>query len=281
MTANDDQRDELLDGWERAAKGWGRQAERWSEANAPVTDRMLAAGELTAGARVVELAAGPGDLAYRAAAVVAPTKVLCTDAVEAMVEVARERAEDLGVDNVEFQQLQLEWIDLPAASVDVIFCRYGVMLCVDPEAALRECRRVLAPAGRLVVAVWDTTQANPWMALPTLAAIELGLMEPTQAGTPGPSRLSEPGLVETMLANVGFFDVSVQTVPIAFRYRDEVDWLGEKIDHSPTFGALWRDLRDGDRAALRAAVAEGGRQYASADQQLEVPGAALVAVGHA
>jgi SAM-dependent methyltransferase len=281
MTDIGDQRYELLDGWERAAKGWGRQAERWSEANAPVTERMLALGELTQGARVVELAAGPGELAFHAAPLVAPTKVLCTDAVKAMVEVARERAEDLGVENVEFQQLQLEWIDLPAASVDVVFCRYGVMLCVDPEAALRECRRVLAPGGSLVLAVWDTAKANPWMALPTLAAIELGLMAPTAKGAPGPSTLSEPGLLQRMLSDVGFFDIAVDTVPLGFRYRDEVDWLGEKIDHSPSFGAIWRDLRDTDRAALRAAVADGGRQYASVDQALEVPGAALVAVGHA
>lgn len=274
-------RDELLDGWQSAAKGWARQAERWGEATEPVTARMLELSELSQQARVVELAAGPGDLALRAAAIVAPTKVLCTDAVRAMVDVAEERAAELGVANIEFQQLQLEWIDLPAASVDVIFCRYGVMLCVDPDAALRECRRVLAPGGRLVLAVWDTAALNPWMALPTRAAIDLELMSPTPAGGPGPSALAEPGLLAAMLADVGFFDVAVEQVAIDFEYRDEVDWLGEKIDHSPTFGALWRELRDGDRAALRAAVAERGAEYRSDDGALEVPGAALVAVAHA
>ena len=65
-----------------------------------------------------------------------------------MLEVAEERAAEQGVTNVEFKQLQLEWIDMEAASVDVILCRWGVMLTVDPAAALRECRRVLKPGGR-------------------------------------------------------------------------------------------------------------------------------------
>ena len=34
--------------------------------------------------------------------------------------------------------MEAEWIDLPAASLDGVLCRWGYMLLVDPEAALRE-----------------------------------------------------------------------------------------------------------------------------------------------
>ncbi len=277
----DDERELLLDGWEAAASGWARQADSWAETIAPLTERMLDLAELRPGVRVVELAAGPGDLALKAAERVAPTKVLCTDAVEAMVEAARERAVDEGVENVEFQRLQLEWIDLPAGSVDVILCRFGVMLTVDPEAAVRECRRVLAPGGRLVLAVWDQLGRNPWMMVPTEAALGLGFMQPTEPGGPGPFALSAPGRLAGLLDDVGFFDVSVEPVALEWSYRNDLAWLGEKLDHSPAYGAMWKGLRDGQRAELRAAVRERAEPYADPDGTLRPTGQALVAVAHA
>ena len=57
--------------------------------------------------------------------------------------------------------MEAEWIDLPTASVDGVLCRFGYMLLADPEAALRETRRVLKPGGRVALAVWDDLDAQP------------------------------------------------------------------------------------------------------------------------
>src|SRR5688500_18234249 len=98
------------------------------------------------GHMVLELAAGPGDSGFLAAELIAPGgKLICTDGAEGMIAAARERAERLGIANAEFRTMELEWIDLPAASVDGILCRFGYMLAIDPEAALRDARRVLKP----------------------------------------------------------------------------------------------------------------------------------------
>ena len=274
-------REELLDGWEQAAKGWGRQAERWAEAVAPVTEAMLAAAQLDPAKRVLELAAGPGDLSRRAAELVAPTTVLCTDGVEAMVEVAREAAEEAGVTNIAFQRTQLEWIDLPAASVDVILCRYGVMLTVDPEAALRECRRVLASGGRLVIAVQAAPADNPWLVSPISAAQNCGLMTVAAPGGPGPFALADRERLAELIATTGFFDVQITDVVFTYEYRDELDWIGEKIDHSPSFAAVWRELEDERRAELRAELRRLAEPHLQNDGSLRVPGRALVAIGEA
>ena len=42
--------------------------------------------------------------------------LISSDGAEPMIEVARARAAQLGIDNVEFRQLELEWIDLETAS---------------------------------------------------------------------------------------------------------------------------------------------------------------------
>ena len=93
-------------------------------------------------------------------------KVLITDQAAAMVAGARERAQELGVENVEFKEMGGEWIDLPTASVDGVLCRWGYMLMVDPPTALRETRRVLRPGGRVVLAVWDSLAGEPVVGVP-------------------------------------------------------------------------------------------------------------------
>ncbi len=277
----DEQREELLDSWEEAASGWGRQAERFSAAVAPVSAAMLARAELAPGVRVIELAAGPGDLSLAAAPRVAPTRVLCTDGVEAMVAVARERAEEEGVENIEFSRAQLEWIDLPAAAADVIFCRYGLMLAVDPETALRECRRVLAPGGRLVLAVQGPAVDNPWVTTPMAAAEDLGLLDEPAANSPGPFSLAGDGQLSELMGDTGFFDVEVTPVAFTWTYRNELDWVGEKIDHSVSFARIWRGLDDERRTALRARLSERSAAWVQSDGSLTVPGLALVAAGDA
>ena len=56
--------------------------------------------------------------------------------------------------------LDLEAIDEPDRSFDIVLCRDGLMLVPDPARAAAEIRRV---GGRLVVAVWGAPERNPWL----------------------------------------------------------------------------------------------------------------------
>src|SRR4051794_24164293 len=160
--------------WERAAPGWGRRAARLRDWGMPVSVAMIEALALQPGQRVLELAAGPGDTGFIAAELIQPGGTLVSsDGAEAMVELARTRAREAGIDDgIEFRVLELEWIDLPTASVDAALCRWGIMLTVDPEAAAREVRRVLRAGGRAAFAVWDRPELNPWATIASRAMVE-------------------------------------------------------------------------------------------------------------
>jgi len=175
-----DQREELLARWDSMAAGWKATRANFQRSMEPVSQWLVEAIHPQPGHSVLELAAGLGDTGLLAAQLVAPGgSVLLTDGSDKMVEVAREHAEEVGATNVELRTMQAEWIDLPTASVDSVLCRFGYMLLVDPEAALRETRRVLKSGGRVALAVWDDLERNPWMKVLREALVARGLAQTT------------------------------------------------------------------------------------------------------
>jgi SAM-dependent methyltransferase len=265
--------------WEKAAAGWGRSAERIRAWGMPVSVAMVDALALQPGQRVLELAAGPGDTGFLAAELVVPGgTVITSDGAEAMLDVARERAGQLGVTNVEFRQLELEWIDLETATVDAVLVRWGLMLIVDPETAAREIRRVLRPGGRAAVAVWDAPQSNPWATIPQRVMLELGYVEaPPDPDAPGMFRLADPERLRDVLEGAGFEDVTIRAVALERRYPDADGFVEENAEMSPVFGSMFSTLSDRHRAEVVAAMTAKVQSYAAEDGSLSLPGSSLVA----
>jgi ubiquinone/menaquinone biosynthesis C-methylase UbiE len=114
------------------------------------------------GDQVLELACGPGGVGLTAAERVGPTGVVVlSDLVPEMTRIAASRAQAMGVTNVIIRELDLQQIDEPDASYDVVLCREALMLVPDPARAAAEIRRVLRPGGRTAVAVWGPRSRNP------------------------------------------------------------------------------------------------------------------------
>ncbi|MGI8428629.1 MAG: class I SAM-dependent methyltransferase [Solirubrobacteraceae bacterium] len=286
----DAQRAQLREGWESAATGWGARADRIREWGLPVSAWMIDHLGLTPGQRVLELAAGPGDTGFLAAALIKARAacpgepdgtLVCSDGAEAMLEVARGRAAKLGIENVEFTRLELEWIDLPTASVDAVICRWGFMLTVDPGTALGEVRRVLRPGGRLVLAVWDAPEHNPWATIPGQGLANLELGSPRDLTGPGMFALAAPGRLQGLLQGAGFVETLVETVEVADDYPRLEDYLEETLDLSRLFSEAFKALSEGQRADVRDEIARLAQPYSKPDGALRLPGRSLVAVAEA
>jgi SAM-dependent methyltransferase len=264
--------------WEQAAPGWSKRAERVRDWGMPVSVTMVDALALQPGQRVLELAAGPGDTGFMAAELVAPGgSLISSDGADAMLEVARGRAARAGLANVEFTQLELEWIDLPTASVDAVLCRWGIMLIVDPEAAAREIRRVLRPGGRAAFAVWDRPELNPWATIPSQALIELGHAEPPDPAAPGMFRLAADGALVGLLQDAGFVDVKVAAVVLERHYVQLEDFIAETIEMGAMFASAYAQLSADEQSALRDRITEQAAGFRAGDGSVVLPGSSLVA----
>jgi len=104
------------------------------------------AREVPAGARVLEIAPGPGYLSIELAKL-GPFRVTGVDLSADMVRIARAKAEQAGV-SVDFQQGNSSNLPFPAGTLDFLVCRAAFKNFAQPVRALQEMHRVLKPGGR-------------------------------------------------------------------------------------------------------------------------------------
>jgi SAM-dependent methyltransferase len=268
--------------WARAAAGWKAHRDALRASTMPVSAWMVDALAPQPGDTLLELAAGTGDTGFLAAELIRPTGTLISsDVVPEMLTTAQERAAELGIDNVRFRQIDAESIDVEAASLDGVLCRWGYMLMADPVAALRETRRVLRPGASVALAAWADPRANPWASLPGQELVSRGLMEPPDPDAPGQFFWAREGVIADALEDAGFVEPTVETVEFTIDYRDLDDWWRTGTDMSPRYGDALGALDGAVREELREAIARAAAPFIAQDGRLELPASTWVATAAA
>jgi SAM-dependent methyltransferase len=273
---NADLRRHLHQMWASVAGAWGDHADFVDARAATVTATLLELAAPRPGERVLELACGAGGTGLAAASLVAPGEVVLSDVAQEMTAIAGARARALGVTNVRFRSLDLEAINEPDSSYDVVLCREGLMFAADPAVAVGEIRRVLRPGGRVALAVWAARDRNPWLAIIFDAvSAQLGAPVPPP-GIPGPFSLDDPERLAGLLAAAGFADVAVTELPVPLRdVSFDVWWTRTSALAGPLAQRL-AGLPEPAAAELRTRLREAVRPYET-DGGLDFPGVSLIA----
>ncbi len=266
--------------WQDAAEAWHRWGPVIEDWLGAATERMLDAAAVTTGARVLDVAAGAGGQTLAAARRTGPTgHVLATDIAPAILAYAAKAASDAGLVNVGTQEADGEALAVPEGGFDAVISRVGLIYFPDRRAALAGMRAALRPGGRLAAVVYSTAERNGFFSVPVGIIRRRAQLPPPAPGQPGPFSLGGPGVAERALAEAGFRDIAVETVPSPVRLATAADCVRFERE---SFGALHQmlsGLPQPEREAAWAEIAaelsrfEGPGGFAGPCEMLVVSGA--------
>ena len=229
----------------------------------PLAADLIAAAELRAGERVLDVACGTGVITRLAAERVGSKGAVAgLDITAGMLEVARSRASAAGLP-IKWYESSAESMPLPDEEFDVVLCQLGLQFVGDKSAALREMRRVVVAGGRVLVSVpTPTTFFN---------VLHDKMARHLPAGAPFVSMvfsLNDTAEIERLFRGAGFRDVSIKSGTKELHLPSPKDFLWQYIQCTPLAGlvagadpevltALERDVVGGWQPWVR----DGGLTY--------------------
>jgi ubiquinone/menaquinone biosynthesis C-methylase UbiE len=116
----------------------------------PTTLDLLARVGLSPGQTCLDLGSGAGDVTFELAAMVGPAgRVVGIDMDPVKVDLARQRAIDKGLDNVQFRALSVyDWTE--PDTYDLVYCRNVLQHLAEPVEVLRAMWAALRSGGAVV-----------------------------------------------------------------------------------------------------------------------------------
>jgi ubiquinone/menaquinone biosynthesis C-methylase UbiE len=258
---------------------WQRAKARREETTGAATEMMLDSAKLRVGDRVLDVAAGTGDLSIMVARRVGPTgHVLATDISASMLNRAAQAAREEGITHVETCVMNAENLELDASSFDAVLCRSALMLFPDPLKALTSMQRVVKPERSVAVMVHSTSARNPYHGLPLEIVRRIGNMAIPPPGEPGMFALAGPGVLEETFRKSGLHRVSVYPVAIRRRFSSLKEAMKSMRESFAFLQDLLAKLNDADKDQAWKEIEQEMSQF-ERDSGFEAPGEVLIGVG--
>lgn len=180
-----------------------------------VGEELCEAMDLRAGKRVLDVAAGNGNVSLAAAR--RWCDVTSTDYVPALLERGKTRAAADGL-TIAFQEADAEALPFNDASFDAVVSTFGVMFTPDQNKAAAEMLRVCKPKGRIGLANW-TPRGFIGQVFKTL-----GQYLPPPAGAKSPALWGTRERLAELFGHGAAF-IQAQSRHFAFRYRSPEHFL--------------------------------------------------------
>src|SRR6266436_3197177 len=278
MPSADEIRDAQRETWAGLAAGWEKWDSLIMDQLGPVGSAMIERLDIAVDQQHLDIAAGTGEPGLSIARLSPQGRVVLTDLVAEMLDIAARRARAQGIANIETKVCSADDLPFDDATFDSVSVRFGYMFFPDVAKATAEFARVLEPGGRLCSSVWVKPEENPWTTIAMQAiATEAKLARP-DPDRPNMFRCAAPGYVSALYEAAGLRDVAEWDVDVELVTRSPAQYWEMISEHVSLAVAALQQVAEPARERIRANAIAKVSAFEK-DGKVRVPGVARCVVG--
>jgi SAM-dependent methyltransferase len=278
MPSADEIRDVQRATWAGLSAGWEKWDSVIMEQLGPVGAAMIERLDIAEDQQHLDIAAGTGEPGLSIARLAPKGRVVLTDLVAEMLDIAARRARAQGVANVETQVCSADDLPFNDATFDSVSVRFGYMFFPDAAKATAEFARVLKPGGRVCSSVWVKPEENPWTTIAMQAIATEAVVAPPDPDGPNMFRCAAPGYVGALYEGAGLRDVAEWDVDVELVTRSPVQYWEMISEHVSLAVAALQQVDEPARERIRANAIAKVSAFEK-DGEVRVPGVARCIVG--
>jgi ubiquinone/menaquinone biosynthesis C-methylase UbiE len=259
---------------------YSRTAESYAKYGASIFESMasplLKGVNLKPEQKVLDVACGIGIPSLSAAETVAPNGlVIGIDLAPGMIEMARVRAADRGLKNVEFREADAETLPFEDRFFDTVLCHLGLIHFTDRAKALKEMGRVLKPDGKLGISVWSTPDRTKVVGIVSkcVATLWPAAVVP---GAPTWFDFAAEGALEKTLMNAGFKNIKTDCFDYPLEVKDGEEYWRTNLGVSGRLQMLLKNVSQ-DVAKQIETQAKAEAEKCRVGEKLRIPCEVVIA----
>jgi len=278
MPSADEIRDVQRATWAGLSAGWEKWDSVIMDQLGPVGAAIIERLDIAEDHQHLDIAAGTGEPGLSIAELSPKGRVVLTDLVAEMLDVAARRAIAQGITNIETKVCSADDLPFDDATFDSISVRFGYMFFPDVAKATAEFARVLKAGGHLCSSVWVKPDENPWTSIAMQAIATEAAVAPPESDKPNMFRCAAPGYVSALYEGAGLRDVVEWDVGVELVTRSPGQYWEVMSEHvSPTVVAL-QQVDEPARERIRANAIAKVSAFEK-DGNIRVPGVARCIMG--
>jgi 2-polyprenyl-3-methyl-5-hydroxy-6-metoxy-1,4-benzoquinol methylase len=144
------------------------------------------------------------------------------DLAENLIELARTKARQRGLENIEFRVADMLDMDFAPSTFDVVICVFGIFFVPDMRQAVQALWRLVRPSGRLAITTWGPRFFEPantafWDAVRAERADLYKGFNPWD-------RISDPESLRALLLSTGAETLDILAETRRHRLRSSEEW---------------------------------------------------------